>query len=109
PLQGRGQHEPEVVAAHELAGRTRELFAARRERDVGAPGVPAGPRPLGLAMPQQDELARGTVGSRPIGQRVEVVHDATVPASVRSRALPLTRMPTWTPPPTTRRHGSMRS
>ena len=36
----------------------------RGKRDIGPPGVLAGPAPLGLAVPEQDQLAHGSLTYR---------------------------------------------
>ncbi len=57
----------------------RQLLAVRGERDVGQTRMPPVARPLGLAVPQQHELALRVIRSGPVGQRVGGIHRPTVP------------------------------
>ena len=84
-LERGREHEPEIVVAHQFARGSRQILAVRGQRDVREPGVPSRPRPLGLAMPQQHELALRVVRGGLVGQRVGWVHRDTLSAGrVRS-------------------------
>src|SRR6516162_10149620 len=55
-----GEDGHDVVAGQQRGQCLGGRLTVRGERDVGPPGVPAGQAPLGLTVPEQDQLAHGT-------------------------------------------------
>jgi hypothetical protein len=60
PPRGTGEDRHDVAPGQHRGQRRGRLLAVRRERDVCPPGVLAGLAPLGLAMPQQDQVSHGS-------------------------------------------------